>query len=264
MADMTAQTKVDEGSVLRRLIDVGIALSAEMDHNKLMERILVEAKAIYNADGGTFYLLEDDRLSFAIMRNDSMGIAMGGTTGQEVPFPPLALHDPNTGDPNHHNVATHVALSAEVVNIDDAYSEQSFDFSGTKKFDKINGYRSMSFLTMPLTNYDRQVVGVLQLINARDEAGKTVRFDAGRQSLVEALAGQAAVALDNRLLLEDKRSCSNHSSRSSSSPSTCWSSFRSRGICAGCPSMPAPTTRRWTVPAIQRASSATRCRCPPA
>jgi hypothetical protein len=61
-----------------------------------MVRTLVEDQAIYNADGGSFYLLEDDRLSFAIMRNDNMGISMGGTTGEEVPFPPLALHDPET------------------------------------------------------------------------------------------------------------------------------------------------------------------------
>ena len=70
------QTGVNEGSDLKRLINVGIALSAEKDHDALMEIILVEAKAIYNADGGTLYLRNDDRLTFAIMRNDSMKIAM--------------------------------------------------------------------------------------------------------------------------------------------------------------------------------------------
>lgn len=99
MVDTTAQTNVDQGSVLRRLIDIGIALSAKKDHNRLMLRTLVEVQAIYNADGGSFYLLEDDRLPFAIVLNDSMGIAMGGTTDEEVPFPPLALHDPETKEP---------------------------------------------------------------------------------------------------------------------------------------------------------------------
>ncbi|MDA0654250.1 MAG: GAF domain-containing protein [Proteobacteria bacterium] len=205
MANTTAQPTGDQGNVLRRLIDVGIALSAEKDHNKLMERILVEAKAIYNADGGTFYLRQDDRLSFAIMRNDSMGIALGGTTGNTIPFPPLDLHDPESGQPNHQNVATHVALDGLVVNIADAYKTDKFDFSGARRFDEQNGYRSASFLTLPLKNYEGIVVGVLQLINARDADGNTVAFDPAAQSLVEALAGQAAVALDNRLLLEAQK-----------------------------------------------------------
>ncbi len=204
MATTTAQA-TDQGSVLRRLIDVGIALSAERNHDRLMERILVEAKAIYNADGGTLYLKDDQSLSFAIMRNDTLGIAMGGTTGDKVPFPPLQMIDPATGEPNHHNVATHVAITGTLINVPDAYTEQGFDFSGAKNFDKRTGYRSKSFLTVPLKNYEGLVVGVLQLINARDTANNVVDFDPATQSLVEALSSQAAVALDNRQLLEGQK-----------------------------------------------------------
>ena len=205
MANPSAQPSADQGSVLRRLIDVGIALSAERNHDRLMERILVEAKAIYNADGGTLYLKDEESLSFAIMRNDTLGIAMGGTTGDKVPFAPLALRDPATNEPNHHNVATHVAITGALVNIPDAYSEAGFDFSGAVNFDKRTGYRSKSFLTVPLKNYEGQVVGVLQLINARDQTNTVVPFDLATQSLVEALSSQAAVALDNRQLLEGQK-----------------------------------------------------------
>ena len=200
------QTGVNEGSDLKRLINVGIALSAEKDHDALMEIILVEAKAIYNADGGTLYLRNDDRLTFAIMRNDSMKIAMGGTTGDAIPFPPLLLHDPDTGQPNHHSVATHVALTGELVNTDDAYETDDFDFSGAKAFDKKAGYRSTSFLTIPLKNYENDVVGVLQLINARTPDSETVTpFSPNSQPLVEALASQAAIALDNQLLSDAQK-----------------------------------------------------------
>ena len=199
-------TQTNEGSALKKLIDVGIALSAEKDHDALMETILVEAKAIYNADGGTLYLRNDDRLTFAIMRNDSMNIAMGGTSGEAIPFPPLLLHDPDTGQANHHYVATHVALTGEVVNTDDAYETHEFDFSGAKAFDERTGYRSTSFLTLPLKNYQHEVVGVLQLINARTEdSAKVIPFSAASQTFVEALASQAAVALDNQLLLEAQK-----------------------------------------------------------
>ena len=190
-----------------RLIEIGIALSAERDHDRLMERILLEAKDICNADGGTLYLRTDDNcLKFVIMRTDSLGIALGGTTGKEITFPPLPLHNPETGEPNHKNVATHVALSGESINIQDAYDSTEFDFSGTKKFDEGTGYRSKSFLTVPLKNHQSEIIGVLQLLNAQaSDSGEVILFDKSIQPLVEALSSQAAVALDNALLLEAQK-----------------------------------------------------------
>ena len=205
MTTVTAPAADDQASTLRRLIDVGIALSAERNHDRLMERILLEAKDIYNADGGTLYVKDRDRLVFSVMRTDTMNIKMGGTTGTKIPFPPLAMYGAD-GKPNHNSVATHVAITGQLVNIPDAYVAKDFDFTGTKKFDATNNYRSKSFLTLPLKNYENEVVGVLQLINARDRVTGEVReFDVARQSFVEALASQAAVALDNHQLLEGQR-----------------------------------------------------------
>lgn len=203
--DPTAAGADANAAQLTKLIELGIALSAERDHSRLIERILVEAKDLYNSDGGTLYLLKDGALNFEIMRNDSMNIAMGGTTGEAIPFDPLPLIG-DDGTPNHHNVATHVALSRETVNIPDAYEAEEFDFSGAKRFDESTGYRSKSFLTVPLSNYEGDVLGVLQLINARDDVtGEVIPFGPGRQSLIEALASQAAVASDNQSLIEAQR-----------------------------------------------------------
>lgn len=81
-----------------RLIEIGIALSAERENNRLMERILLEAKDLCNADGGTLYLVaEDEGLKFEIMRTDSLNIALGGTTGKEITFPPVRLYDSKNG-----------------------------------------------------------------------------------------------------------------------------------------------------------------------
>ncbi len=193
----------DGGELYRRLIDIGIALSAERDTNRLMETILLEAKNIGNADGGTLYIrTDDDKLKFEIMRTDSLKIAMGGTTGKPITFPPLAMFDPETGAANHRNVATHAAVAGASINIPDAYEAKDFDFAGTRKFDAGTGYRSKSFLTVPLKNSQNTVIGVLQLINARDRAtGEVIPFGAGVQPVIEALASQAAVALDNSQLL---------------------------------------------------------------
>ncbi len=208
MADGTTDT--NEGlslSSLQRLIDIGIALSAERDTNVLMETILLEAKSLANADGGTLYIRTDDnRLRFEIMRTDSLDIAMGGTTGKDINFPPLTLVDPKTGEENHKNVASAAALTGQSINIPDAYENDSFDFSGTKKFDEGTGYRSKSFLCVPLRNSQGEIIGVLQLLNAVDkDTGDVIEFGADIQPLIEALASQAAVALDNQQLLEAQK-----------------------------------------------------------
>jgi HD-GYP domain-containing protein (c-di-GMP phosphodiesterase class II) len=190
----------------RRLIELGIALSAERDHDRLLETILIGAKELTNADGGTLYLVSDDRreLRFMIMRNDSMGIALGGTTGAPIPFPPVQLRAAD-GGPNHSNVVAEAALTGSTINLADAYNAPGFDFSGPRAFDRRTGYRSQSFLTVPLKNHDAEVVGVLQLINARARDGQTVPFPADIVPLVEALASQAAVALDNQMLIEAQK-----------------------------------------------------------
>lgn len=192
--------------MIHRLVELGIALSSERNHDRLMEMILLEAKTIYNADGGTLYLVTDDEtgLSFQIMRNDTLNIAMGGTTGKRIPFPPVPLFRDDRSK-NMNNVASAVYHQAEASNIPDAYEAEEFDFSGTKKFDETTGYRSQSFLTVPMINTEREVIGVLQLINARAPDGVTVPFDASMQPMIEALTSQAAVALENQLLIQQQR-----------------------------------------------------------
>ncbi|MEE8393392.1 MAG: HD domain-containing phosphohydrolase [Rhodospirillales bacterium] len=207
---MTRQKETTSAGIPRsfaRLINIGIALSVERNHDRLMEMILSEAMDICSADGGALYLLEDGKhLKFEILRTTSLNKAEGGTTGREITFPPLPLHDPESGEPNHQNVCTHVALSGQSVNIPDAYESEEFDFSGTKKFDQGTGYRSKSFLTVPLKNHDGDVIGVLQLLNAQDrETGEVIPFSKTVQPLVDALSSQAAVALDNQLLLEAQK-----------------------------------------------------------
>ncbi len=200
-------SKKSEATSFERLIEVGIALSAERDTSQLMETILLEAKGLSNADGGTLYLSDEDgNLKFEIMRTDSLKIAMGGTTGKEITFPPVRLFDPETGKENRANIASSAALTGESINIPDAYDSNDYDFSGTKKFDEGTAYRSKSFLTVPMKNSQDEVIGVLQLLNAEDtKTGEVIPFGGDIQPLIEALASQAAVALDNKQLLDAQK-----------------------------------------------------------
>jgi HD-GYP domain-containing protein (c-di-GMP phosphodiesterase class II) len=194
-----------DSDLLRRvdqLNRIGIALSQEKDITRLLETILVAAKEITNADGGTLYRMTEERsLRFEIMRNDTLNIAMGGTSGVAIPFYPIYLHDKD-GNPINSMVAAYAVHHDQSVNIADAYTEKGFDFSGTKSFDKKTGYRSQSFLTVPMKNHENEIIGVLQLINAMDRTtGAVVPFSETDQHLAESLASQAAIALTNRLLI---------------------------------------------------------------
>jgi HD-GYP domain-containing protein (c-di-GMP phosphodiesterase class II) len=187
---------------LEYLNTIGAALSQERDIDKLLETILVAAKHLTHADGGTLYRLMGDKLRFEIVRTDTLRIAMGGTSGNPVPFYPISLHDKD-GNPNYNMIAAYAALTHTTVNIADAYTEAGFDFSGTRNFDKRTGYRSTSFLTVPMKNHEGEIIGVLQLLNATDPAtGKVTAFGTQDQRLAESLASQAAIALTNRLLIQ--------------------------------------------------------------
>ncbi|MFT4243328.1 MAG: HD domain-containing phosphohydrolase [Acidovorax sp.] len=188
---------------LEQLNGIGAALSRERDIDRLLENILEAARAITGADGGTLYSVTEDgtALKFEIVRTDSLGIRLGGTTGKPITFPNLPLRHAD-GSPNDSLVAAHAAIHDRTVNIADAYSAEGFDFSGTRTFDARTGYRSQSFLTVPMKNHDHELIGVLQLINALDPlTGEVTAFSEADQGLAESLASQAAIALTNRLLI---------------------------------------------------------------
>ncbi|GMQ96200.1 MAG: HD family phosphohydrolase [Gammaproteobacteria bacterium] len=191
---------------IRALSAVGIALSAEKDERSLLELIVQSAKRLTNADGGTFYSrTEDNELKFEIMHTDTLGIHMGGTSGIPIDLPNLPLYDEN-GEPNHKMVAAKAAVTGETVNIRDAYNATDFDFSGTRAFDETTGYRSKSFLTVPLRNHEDEVIGVLQLINAVSrETNGLVPFSVADQELVMSLASQAATVLTKERLIKEHR-----------------------------------------------------------
>jgi len=202
LADLQHSLETHVLSKLEYLNAIGVALSQERDINRLLETILVAAKNLTRADGGTLYRLVDDRLHFEIMRNDSLAIAMGGTSGTAIPFYPIPLHDKD-GNPNLTMIAAYVAINDRTVNIANAYTEEGFDFSGTRNFDKRTGYRSTSFLTVPMKNHEGEIIGVLQLLNAIDAGtGAVTVFSDEDRRLAESLASQAAIALTNRLLIQ--------------------------------------------------------------
>ncbi|MEE9464252.1 MAG: HD domain-containing phosphohydrolase [Candidatus Neomarinimicrobiota bacterium] len=186
-----------------RLNQIGIALSSEKNLERLLETIVLETRNFTNCDAGTLYRVNSEKhvLTFEIMQTESTGYSAGGTTGVKIAVPPVPLE--KDGEPNHANVSASVAITGEVVNIPDVYEAEGYDFTGPKKYDEMTGYRTESMLVIPMRDHTDKVIGVLQLINALDEEGNRQPFDKKFESSVRSLASQAAVAINNALLIED-------------------------------------------------------------
>ena len=184
------------GGQIKKMSDIGRALSGVYDLNALLEMIVDQARSFTNADAGTLYIVEEETLRFQIVQNDSLKIFMGGKTGETIPFPPVELKE--------SNVSAFVALKGKSVNIPDVYDTDLFDFTGPKKFDQSTGYRSKSMLVVPMKNHDNDVIGVLQLLNATNPVNnEVIAFSQDYENLSESLASQAAVSITNAKLISN-------------------------------------------------------------
>ena len=181
---------------LRRLNEIGMALSSVQHNlNALLERILQEARRFTRAEAGTLYLAKDDHLTFEITQNDKLQIFVGGSQ-DKADIPPVPI--------NKESVSGHVAVTGEILNIADVYAEEGQQFEGPRNYDKMTGYHTHSMLVMPMRDHDDQVIGVLQLLNSLSpETGESVAFSAADVALIESLASQAAVAINNVRLIAD-------------------------------------------------------------
>lgn len=181
---------------LARLVDNGLLLASEQDREKLLHHILFGARDLAHCAAATLYLKTDhDTLRFALRTQDDT-----------LPDFEVPLHDPDTGEPMEAYVSSYAVLRNETVVIDDVYHESRFDLAGTRRFSEETGFHTVSILTVPLSPHTGQVIGVLQLMNARDpHSGAAIPFDPEIVRYVEALAAQAAIAIENHNLLEAQK-----------------------------------------------------------
>ncbi len=190
-------------SDLETLNRIGVALSTERNTDALLELILSKSREITSADAGSLYLLEGEpggvkHLVFKLTQNDS----------HSVPFRQFTLPI------DTQSIAGYAAATGQILNIKDAYRIRNMPFRLNRDFDENFGYRTKSMLVLPMKNQKGEVIGVLQLINAKKNitaklvsrgivAGEVVPFSQRSQDLASSLASQAAVALENNLLYRD-------------------------------------------------------------
>lgn len=200
-----AACSLEKLSVDEHQKDLLVSLSTESDSKRLVERILIEAKSVAKADGGSLYLVNNKKqcLDFSLLINDSLNLYMGGVKGNPLTIRSVPLYNIDTSK-NYDNVVSYAFHKKKPVVLDDVYLDSKFDFSGTRRFDTELKYRSKSFLVVPLLNHDNEVIGILQLLNAKDNQGiNSIPFDSTAINLVNALSFYAAIVLNNMILVED-------------------------------------------------------------
>lgn len=176
-----------------KILEIGILLTAERNYDDLLSKIVDCAMDLTNSDGGTLYLYEEGELRFCIMKTRSLHVNRKGISSAQ--YPPVAMDE--------KNVCAYAAIHRKLLNIEDVYHCDEFDFSGPRKYDKLTGYHTKSVLVFPLVNHEEQLIGVVQLINAQDEAGNVVPYQKEYEKILESLGSQAAVAVSNMKIVQE-------------------------------------------------------------
>ena len=181
---------------LDMLIENGLMLSMARTRSALFRHTLVEGKRLLNCEAGTMYLMTpENTLRFSERTRDDL-----------LPMHEIPLFDPVTKFPNLGFVSVCAAINKETILIDNVYDDSPFNLTGTRDFDAQSGCRTVSLLTVPMAPRNGEVIGVLQFMNALDPTtGAVVPFSPDIITLIEALAAQASVALDNLQLVDAQK-----------------------------------------------------------
>ncbi len=179
---------------LRQLTKIGILLTHERNLARLLDKILFESRRFTRAEAGTLYVKEKDGLRFKCVQNEALQSALVTAGSSDGTLIPIA----------RTSIAGYVAATGDVLNIQDVYEiPGNVEYAFNDSFDRRSGYRTRSMLVVPMKEPDGGIVGVIQLLNARDNAKELVPFPREMEDLVLSLASQAAVALENANLTRE-------------------------------------------------------------
>lgn len=185
------------GNALEKLVKIGIALSSVRDLEKLLDIIVTQARSLANCDAGSLYIKDGDSLTFVVSQNDTLARQLGESQ-QAQPFKPFNVPISNK------SLSGYVANNGVIVNIPDAYDiPETAEYRFDKSFDQRSGYRTRSMIQLPMKDNEGGIIGVLQLINAKDPDGSFIPFSRDNEEMLLAMASQAAVAIKNAKLNKD-------------------------------------------------------------
>lgn len=185
-------------SRLSKLLTIALKLTTPSSTRELLTQILESLKTSVHADGGTLYLLDptSQELVAEVVRNDTLGIT-NETESKDLKAK-LKIPLYNGSEANERNLAASAVHRGRLINIHNRSNDDRFDFTGLDRFDQQNNYDTSSILTLPLIDQEQTILGVIQLINARDDAGIKRPFSDDDAKFALGIASLAAAALSNR------------------------------------------------------------------
>jgi len=187
---------LNEQEKLQLITQIVLDINEVKDIDLLLERILTNVRQVFNADAGSIYLKDRDTLEFSYTQNDTLRERLG--TGKKL------IYNTFTIPVNDDSIAGYVANHNETVSISDVYSlNDSTPYAFDSTFDELSRYRTRSMLTVPMTNQRGEVLGVMQVINARDDAGSPVPFAPSDEGLIRHFATSAALAVERARMTRD-------------------------------------------------------------
>lgn len=170
------------------ITQISLDVNEVKDIDLLLDRILTNARKFFNADAGSIYLTAGDELKFSYTQNNTLQKRL--KKGRKLFFNTFTIPI------NNHSIAGFVARNLKALNIPDVYEMPSaVPYTFDSYFDKRAKYRTQSMLTVPMTNQRKDLLGVMQIINALDDEGKVIPFSPSNESLISHFATTAAMAL---------------------------------------------------------------------
>lgn len=187
-------TQLDEK--LQKIIKIERDLGEIQDVDVLLERILTETRRIVNADAGSIYVAEGNKLKIKYGQNDTHLRELA--PGEKLPYTCFSFPI------NEKQICGYVALTGTSLNIQDCYQiPEDKPYSFNKNTDVTTDYRTKSMYTLPLKMANGKVLGVLQIINAQDEDGNIISFTEEAELLIDHFAQSAVQALQHAYLTSD-------------------------------------------------------------
>jgi len=178
---------------LDTIMEVGRKLNEIQDVDVLLEQILTETRRIVNADAGSIYVIESNKLKIKYGQNDTHLKELA--PGQKLPYTFFSFPI------NEKQICGYVASTGKPLNIEDCYNipdDKPYKFN--KNTDITTSYRTKSMYTLPLKMADGKLLGVLQIINRKDENGIVIPFSEKDEKFIELFSNNAVQALQKAYL----------------------------------------------------------------
>jgi GAF domain-containing protein len=182
--------------------EISRKLSRETNLQSQLAIVVEGAMDLTNADAGTLYSVSDENcLKFEVVLNRLLEIKK---QAPDMSFPDIPLYLENK-EANSSMVVVNCVLTEQSIFIDKAYDEQDYNLSGVRKFDKSTGYHTHSLLTVPIFDFAKKIIGVIQLINAKEADDSMRVFNKNDQEMVNLFVLQTAFTLSSKILIDKQK-----------------------------------------------------------